>query len=105
MVEHWVTSRTYSVVTNTVTASCRNYKCLLEIEKRLQSEVEELFALEHQTEQAELPDGLDIATEITFRRGQLISLSQAKAVLEARAEERYQAELAEREEKAKRPNT
>ena len=29
MVEHWVTSRTYSVVTNTVTASCRNYKFLL----------------------------------------------------------------------------
>jgi len=86
-----------------------SYKRLLEIEKRLQTEVDELFALEQQTDQAELPDGLDIATEIAFRRGRLISLSQAKAVLEARAEERYQVELAEyevkmreREEKAKK---
>ncbi len=86
-----------------------SHKRLLEIEKRLQAEVDELFALSQQSDQAELPDGLDIATEIAFRRGQLISLSQAKSVLEGRAEERYQVELAEyeakmaqREEKAKK---
>ena len=79
-----------------------SYKRLLEIEKRLQSEVDELFALEQQADQAELPDGLDIATEIAFRRGRLISLSQAKAVLEARAKERYQAEMAEYEAKMRK---
>ncbi len=86
-----------------------SHKRLLEIEKRLQAEVDELFALSQQTDPAELPDGLDIAPEIAFRRGQLINLSQAKAMLAARAEERYQAELAEyeakmgqREQKAKK---
>jgi hypothetical protein len=42
---------------------------------------------------------LDLATEIAFRQNRRANLSQAKAVLEARAEARYQAELAEYEAK------
>jgi transposase len=78
-----------------------SYKRLLELEAQLQAEVEELFSLGQQAEQSELPDGLDLATEIAFRCERLLNLSQAKAVLKLRAEARYQAELAEYEAKVR----
>ena len=84
-----------------------SYKRLLELESELRQEVDELFALSEQLEQRDLPAGLDIADEIAFREGRLVNLTQAKRVLEARAQERYAAEhaeyvakLREREEKA-----
>jgi len=76
-----------------------SYKRLLELERQLQAEVEELFALSQQLEPSQWPDGLDLAAEIERRRTQQVNLSQAKAVLEARAAARYQAELAEYEAK------
>jgi transposase len=76
-----------------------SYKRLLELERQLQAEVETLFALSQQLEPSQWPDGLDLTTEIALRRQQQINLSQAKAVLEARAEARYQAELADYEAK------
>ena len=86
-----------------------SYKRLLELESELRREVDELFALGEQLEQSDLPDGLDIADEIAFREGRLVNLAQAKHVLEARAQQRYEAEqaeyaakLREREEKARR---
>ena len=86
-----------------------SYKRLLQLEKRLQAEVEELLALSERADRGDLPEGMNVETEITFRRERLANLAQAKAVLELRAEERYQAEkaayeakLREREEKAKR---
>ena len=85
-----------------------SYGRLLKLEERLQQEVDELLALGEQADEAELPKGLDIETEVAFRREQLLNLAEAKRVLEARAEERQQAELAEyqaklraREEKAR----
>jgi hypothetical protein len=72
---------------------------LLELDRQLQAEVAELFALSQQPEPSHWPDGLDLATEIAFRQNRRLNLSQAKAVLEARAEARYQAELAEYEAK------
>ena len=85
-----------------------SYKRLLELEAQLRQEVEELLALGKQADQVELPEGLVIEDEITFRKNRLAGLAQAKAVLEARARERYEAELAEykakmqvREEKAR----
>jgi transposase len=85
-----------------------SYKRLLELESELRQEVDELFVLGEQLEQSDLPDGLDIADEITFREGRLVNLAQAKQVLEVRAQERYAAEqaeyaakLREREEKAR----
>jgi len=84
-----------------------SYGRLLKLEEQLQREVEELLALGERADQAELPQGLDIATEVAFRQERLLDLAEAQRVLEARAEERYQAELAEyqaklraREEKA-----
>jgi len=88
-----------------------SYKRLLELERRLQAEVEELFALSEQAEQAEVRAGLVIPDEIALRQERLVNLARAKAVLEARAQARYQAEQAEyqakvrgREEKARQRN-
>jgi len=85
-----------------------SYGRLLKLEEQLRQEVEELLALGERADQAELPQGLDIATEVAFRQERLLNLAEAKQVLEARAAERYQAELAEyqaklqaREEKAR----
>jgi transposase len=84
-----------------------SYKRLLEIERLLEREVEELLALSEQADAGQLPAGMDVEEEIVFRRKRLGNLAEAKAVLELRAEEQYQiekaayeAKLREREEKA-----
>jgi transposase len=74
-----------------------SYGRLLELEARLQQEVEELLRLGEQTDATELPPGLVIETEVAFRQARLVNLAQAKAILEARAAERYQVEVAEYE--------
>jgi len=88
-----------------------SYKRLLELEAHLRQEVQALLTLGEQADQGELvlPDGLEIEDELALRQARLEALAQAKAVLEARAEERYQAEqadyqakLREREAKAGR---
>jgi hypothetical protein len=86
-----------------------SYKRLIKLEKRLSAEVKELLALSEQADQSELPEELNITEEIAFRQYRLANLAEARAVLEMRAEERYQAEKAEheakmreREEKARR---
>jgi transposase len=76
-----------------------SYNRLLELEVQLRQEVEELLALGEQADQVELPEGLVIEDEITFRKNRLANLAEAKAVLEARAQERYEAEQAEYEAK------
>jgi len=76
-----------------------SYGRLLQLEQRLRAEVEELMALGEKADQGGLPEGLDVAFEIALRQERLLNLDQAKAVLEARAEERYQAEKAEYEAK------
>jgi transposase len=83
-------------------ASKRNavsYKRLRELETQLQAEVEELFALSEKSEQPETPDGLVVSEEIARREDRLARLGEAKAVLEARAQERAAAEQAEYEAK------
>jgi len=76
-----------------------SYGRLLRLETQLRAEVEELIALGEQADQGELPDGLDIEVEVAFRQERLVNLAQAKAVLEARAQERYAVEQAEYEAK------
>ena len=84
-----------------------SYGRLLKLEEQLRQEVEELLTLGEQADETELPEGLEIDTEVAFRQERLVNLAEAKRVLEARAGERYQVELAEyqaklraREEKA-----
>jgi transposase len=88
-----------------------SYGRLVELEKQLQNEVKQLFELGEQADQGEatIPEGLVIEDEIAFRKARLENLANAKAVLEARAKERYEQEKAEydakmkaREEKAKK---
>lgn len=78
-----------------------SYKRLLNIEERLRAEVHELLRLGESADQGEvvLPDGLVIEDEIARRQLRLENLAQAKAVLETRAQERYEAEQAEYEAK------
>jgi hypothetical protein len=73
--------------------------------------VEELMRLAEKADREgrELPPNLNVVTEIAFRQERLANLAEAKQVLEARAQERYQAEQAafeakrrERDEAAKR---
>jgi len=76
-----------------------SYKRLGELEERLRQEVAELLALGEQADQVELPEGMVIEDEITFRKNRLANLAEAKAILEARAQERYEAERAAYEAK------
>lgn len=88
-----------------------SYKRLVELEAKLRQEVAELFILGEQADQGEihLPEGLVVQDEVALREERLAGLAKAKAVLEARAQERYEAEqaeyetkLREREEKARK---
>jgi transposase len=76
-----------------------SYKRLLEMDAYLQQQVLELFALAEAEEGEALPEGMDIADEIARRQERLAQLSEAKAILEARAQARHEAEQAEYEEK------
>ena len=78
-----------------------SYKRLIEREAQLRTEVNELLTLGEQADQGELqlPEGLVVRDEIALRQEQLTNLAQAKAVLAARAQERYAAEQAEYEAK------
>lgn len=87
-----------------------SYKHLGELEIQLRQEVAELFAVAEAVEQGnlQLPEGLVPLDEIVLREERLAKLAEAKAVLAARAQERfaadqaeYEAKLREREDKAR----
>src|ERR687893_3266372 len=65
-----------------------SYKRLLELETHLRAEVEALFALAAHADQHAVPDGMSVPTEIALREQRLARLAEAKAVLQARAQER-----------------
>ena len=64
------------------------------LETQLKAEVQELLALAEKTDQADVPDGLDLPAEIRRREDRLAAMAEAKAKIAARAEERYQREKA-----------
>jgi hypothetical protein len=76
-----------------------SYQRLLAIEAFLQAEVEELFALAEAADGGHLPEEMNLPDEIARRAQQLARLAEAKKVLEARAQARYEAEQAEYEAK------
>jgi len=76
-----------------------SYKRLLELEARLQTEVNELFALAETADGGQLPDEMNIQDEVARRQKRLEHLAEAKKVLEARAQARYEAEKADYEAK------
>jgi transposase len=77
-----------------------SYKRLIELEKHLQKEIEELFTLSESEDS--LPEGLDPEEEIRLREKKLTDLKRAKQILEERAQERYEVELAEYEAKVRK---
>jgi transposase len=78
-----------------------SHKRLLVIEAYLQAEVNELFRLAEAADGGQVPAEMNIADEIERREQQLAQLTEAKKVLEARAQARYEAEQAEYEAKMK----
>ena len=76
-----------------------SYKRLLALDAYLQAEVNELFALAEAADGGQLPEELNFQDEIERRQQQRAQLTEAKKVLEARAQARYEAEQAEYEAK------
>lgn len=72
------------------------------LEVQLKAEVEELFALAEQADQADIPDGVSLPEELKRREDRLAAMAAAKVKIAARAEERYQREKAEYDEKMTR---
>lgn len=78
-----------------------SYKRLVAIERYLQEQVTELLALAAQADKQQVPEGMNIADEIARREQRLAQLAEAKAVLEMRAQARYEAEKEAYEEKVR----
>jgi transposase len=80
-----------------------SYKRLIELEIQLKGEVNELFELGERADQGkiQLPEGLVLQDELAIRQERLVNLAKAKAVLEERAKERFEAEKAEHEAKVR----
>ena len=76
-----------------------SYKRLLALEAFLQAEVNELFELAEAADGGQLPEEMNVQDEIERRQKQLEGLAEAKKILEARAQARYEAEQAEYEAK------
>jgi transposase len=79
-----------------------------ELEQQLKEEITRLLAMAEAADTEELPDGMDIPSELARREERLKAIAEAKAKLEARAAERhaveqaeYETQRAEREAKAK----
>jgi len=76
-----------------------SHKRLLELEARLQAEVQELFALSEAADSGAVPPGMSVPEELALREARLARLAAAKTVLAARAAARFAAEQAEYEAK------
>jgi transposase len=81
-----------------------SYGRLTQLEAELRAEVGKLMEWGESADQGDilLPEDLVVQDEITLRKERLENLAQAKAVLEARAKERYAVEKAEYDEKVRK---
>lgn len=76
-----------------------SWKYANELEQQLKREVAELMRLAEQADNSALPDELDIPQELERREVRLSAIRRAKQEIEVRAQERYEQEQAEYEEK------
>lgn len=76
-----------------------SWKYANQLEAQLKAEVEELLRQAEETDNSELPDGLNIPEELNRREERLNAIANAKAEIERRAAERHAKERAEYEEK------
>jgi len=69
------------------------------IEAQLKAEVADLMAKAEAADQADIPDGMSIPEELARREERLAKIAEARAKIEARAQERFEREQAEHEAK------
>jgi transposase len=79
--------------------SALSYEHAGKIEAQLQAEVAELMAKAEAADQADAPDGMSIPEELARRETRLGEIARAKAIIEARAMERFARERADYEAK------
>jgi transposase len=86
--------------------SALSYGHARKIEKQLRREVRQLLSLAERADEADIPDGMSIPEELERREERLAAIAEAKAMIEARVQERdqgsYEEKLAAREEREKR---
>ena len=89
--------------------SALSYGHAKKIEKQLKREVQQLLRLAERADAQDIPDGMSIPEELERRESRLAAIAEAKAKIEARAQERlareqaeYQSKLAARAEREKR---
>jgi transposase len=79
--------------------SALSYGHARKIEKQLKKEVQQLLRLADRADEADIPDGMSIPEELERREVRLAAIAEAKAMIEARAEERLEHEQAEHQAK------
>lgn len=79
--------------------SALSYGHAKKIEKQLKREVKQLLRLAERADADDLPDGMSIPEELERRETRLAAIAEAKAKIEARAEERLEREQAEHQAK------
>jgi transposase len=87
------------VLANASKHNAVSYERAGELSAQLELEVQQLLAKAEQADATPLQDGLTIPEEITRRQERQAALAQARAEIEARAQARYSAQLAEYKEK------
>ena len=79
--------------------SALSYQRAGQIEMQLREEVAKLTAMAEAADQADVADGMSIPEELARREKRLAEIARARAIIEARAKERYAREQAEYEAK------
>ncbi|HEY4115215.1 MAG TPA: IS1182 family transposase [Rhizomicrobium sp.] len=79
--------------------SALSYERAGQIEMQLRAAVAKLTAMAEAADQADVPDGMLIPEELARREKRLAEIARARAIIEARAKERYAHEKAEHEAK------
>jgi transposase len=79
--------------------SALSYGHAKKIEKQLKREVKQLLRLAERADADDLPDGMSVPQELERRETRLAAIAEAKAKIEARAEERLEREQADHQAK------
>lgn len=79
--------------------SALSYERAGQIEMQLREEVGKLTAMAEAADQADVPDGMSIPEELARREKRLAEITRARAIIEARAKQRFVREQAEYEAK------
>jgi len=76
-----------------------SYGHACKLQAQLEAEVAELLAQAEAADQADIPDGMEIPTELAIRQDRIKAIQEAKAEIERRAAQRYDKEQEEYDRK------